>query len=301
MNTRGLPRERIKTHHAGYNDPISEPYVQLWIVPKGAEPPKVEKRKVNLARFKGMLAEYQEWDNIELVGPEIHWEEDLGAGLPVGSVTFAAFDDVLKAQKHSIAHVVGFNGVEAVPGSWRRVAESTVEQLKRLGFESNSFKIGYGGQSEETKVQLWILPPGETPPQKDPASEPAATKALQVGEFDHVTLGYARNEVAVLDRLLRVMRENPEMRACFIVRMEVPVPEEQNTVPQAEPVDSTPDEPEPADLPKLVEKWKSELAAKHKLHADRIVVLFANAQEYHMPSLEVWVVPPGQPLPDLDH
>ncbi len=297
VKTRGLPRDRIKTYHAGYNDPFTEPRVQLWIVPEGAEAPKPKKRKVNLAGFKGMLAEYQRGDHIELVGPEIDPAEDLGVGPPVGNVTFAAFDDVLKAQKHSVAHVVAFNGVDALPGTWRRVAESTVEHLKRSGFEAGRFKIAYGGQSKVTKVQLWILPPGETPPVKDPGSEPAPAKAIQVGEVDHGMLGYAQNELAVFNRLLMVLRENPDLRACLIVRMKVPVPEDQDAGPE---VDPTPNEPELADLPKLVERWKSDLSAKHKIRPDRVVVLFANAQEYHMPFIEVWVVPPGQQLPDLD-
>ena len=230
-----------------------------------------------------MLAEQQDFDSIELVWPHNEdVEEELrdSTGPPVGNVTFAAFDDVLKAQKNSVAHVVGFNGADAVPGAWRRVAESTVEHLKRFGFESSRFKIGYGGQAKETKVQLWILPKGETPPLKDSSSEPMPAKAVQLGEFDYATLDHAKNDVAVFDRLLKVMRENPDLRACLVVRME----------PQ----------PESADLFKLVDKWKNELTTKRKLAHDRVVVLFANAPESHLASIEIWVVPPGQPLPDLD-
>lgn len=291
VNTRGLPRERIKTAHGGYYNPVSEPFVQLYLVPKGAKPFEPSKHDVDLARFKGKLAEYPGWDPIELVSPA-SLEEDPGIGPAVGSVVFDAFDDIFKAQKNAVAHVVAFNGSGDVPGTWRRVAESTVERLKQFGFAASRFKIGYGGQSKETKVQLWILPPGEMPPVKDPASEPPAAKAIQIGSFDNGMLGQVKNEQAVFDRLLLVMRKNPELRACLVVRMEVPVPED--ALAEVE------EETELADLPKLVEKWKSELAAKHKIRAERIVVLFANAREYHMPNLEVWVVPPGQPLPDLD-
>lgn len=276
--TRSLSRERIKTYHAGYNDPLTEPLIQLYILPKGVAAPKPLKRDVNLARFKGMLAEYQKSDYIQLNHPLSDEEEDPEKiGPPVGNVTYAAFDDVLKAQKHSVAHVVAFNGVADVPGTWRRVAESTVEDLKSFGFESSRFKIGYGGTAKETRVQLWILPPGEMPPVKDPASEPQSAKAIQLGDFDHETMGYANNETAIFNRLVAVMRENPGLRACLIVRMD-----------------------ESADLPKLVEKWKSDLAAKHKIRADRIVILFANAQEHQLGSIEVWVVPQGRPLPDVD-
>jgi hypothetical protein len=291
VNTRGLPRERVKTAHGGYYNPLSEPFVKLYIVPNGAKPFEPLKHDVDLARFKGKLAEYPGWDPIELVSPAL--EDDPGIGPPVGSVVFDAFDDVFKAQKNAVAHVVAFNGIGDVPGTWRRVAESTVDELKRFGFAASRFKIGYGGQAKETKVQLWILPPGELPPVKDPASEPQPAKAIQIGSFDNGMLADVKNDQAVFDRLLLVMRKNPDLRACLIVRMAVPVPED--AIAEVE------EETELADLPKLVEKWKTELAAKHKIRAERVVILFANAQEYHLPTLEVWVVPPGQPLPDPDH
>lgn len=293
VNSRGLSRERIKTIHAGYNDPLSEPLVRLYVLRKDIDPPVPVKHDVNLARFKGKLAEFPGWDPIELVLPA-SLEEDPGIGPPVGSVVFDAFDDIFKVQKNAVAHVVAFNGSDDVPGTWRRVAESNVERLKQFGFAANRFKIGYGGQAKATKIQLWILPHGEMPPMKDPASEPPAAKAIQIGEFDNGMLAEVKNEQAVFDRLLLVMRKNPELRACLVVRMEVPVPEDALAEVQEEP------EPPLADLPKLVEKWKSELVAKHKIRGERVVILFANAQEYHMPALEVWVVPPGQPLPDLD-
>lgn len=284
--TRGLRRERIKTHHAGYNDPLTQPLIRLWILPKGVGTPMSFKHDVDLAGFKGMLAEYQRSDDIKLVNPALDEDEDPeDIGAPVGDVTYAACDDVLKAQKHSIAHVIAFNGIDEVPGTWRRVAESTVADLKRFGFAASRFKIGYGGQSDKTKVQLWILPPGEMPPVKDPASEPLPVKAIQIGEYDGGMLGHPQNERVVFEGLLTVMRDSPQLRACLIVRME--------TAAQ-DPVDDA------ADLPKLVEKWKGDLLAKHKMRTERILILFANAREFHLPSLEVWVVPPGQLPPDLD-
>jgi hypothetical protein len=279
MRSWRLTRGKVKTYHAGYSDPITDLNVQLWVVPKGAElPARPPKRKVDLARFNGMLAEYEKSDYIQLAHPlaDEEWEPE-EPGPPVGNVTYAAFDDVLKAQKHSVGHVVVFNGVEDVPGTWRRAAKSTVEDLKRFGFASSRFKIAYGGQSQETRVQLWILPPGEMPPVKDPASEPQPPKALQIGEFTQPTLTYANNEPAVFNRLLTVLRENPGLRACLIVRRE-----------------------ESADLSKLARKWKSKLTAKYRIPAARVVILSANAQESHMASIEVWVVPQGQSLPDID-
>ena len=40
VKMRGLPAKRIKTIHAGYNEPLTEPLVQLWIIPEDTTPPK---------------------------------------------------------------------------------------------------------------------------------------------------------------------------------------------------------------------------------------------------------------------
>ena len=303
VEARGIPAKRLKTFHAGLNTVLTEPRIQLLIVPRGVQF-EVEKSEVNLQSVKGKVAEYELLDVVDTDPGWVGWEVD-ESGWSIGSVTYDAIAEVLKAQKHSIAHVVGFNGSASVPGAWRRVAESTVAGMKRLGFESDRFKIGYGGQAaEDSKIQIWILPKGEAPPVKDPASEPAPSKAVEFGKFGEMELGYAKNEQMVLNRLLAVLKENPEMRACLIVRSEVPIPEEEDVEETTNPVIDleTPAEPEPelADLFKLVDKWKNELAAKHKFGPDRIVLLYSKAPLYHASSLEIWVVPPGQPLPNPD-
>ena len=302
VEARGIPAKRLKTVHAGINTDLTEPRIQLLIVPKGVEF-EVEKSEVNLQAVKGMVDEYKHWDGVETDPGWVGSEAD-ESGYSVGRVTYDAIAEILKAQKHAVAHVVAFNGSDAVPGAWRRVAESTIAGLKRFGFDSDRFKIGYGGQAKDTKIQLWILPKGEAPPVKDPASEPALAKAVEVGEFGEYELGYAKNELVVFNRLLAVLRENPGMRACLIVRSEVPISEEEAVEETTNPVSDSEvpaePEPEPADLFKLVDKWKNELAAKHKIGPDRIVLLFSKAPEYHASSLSIWVVPRGQPLPDPD-
>lgn len=302
VEARGIPAKRLKTFHAGINTVLTEPRIQLLIVPRGVEF-EVEKSDVNLQAVKGIVAEYKDLDGVETdpgwVGPEA----DV-SGYSIGNVTSDAVNEILKAQKHAVAHVVAFNGSDAVPGAWRRVAESTVADLKRFRFDSDRFKIGYGGQAKDTKIQLWILPKGEAPPVKDPASEPAPAKAVEIGEFGEYELGHAKNELLAFNRLLAVLRENPDMRACLIVRSEVPLaedePVEETTNPVSDLEEPAEPEPEPADLLMLVDKWKNELAAKHKIGPDRLVLLYSKAQPDHAASLAVWIVPPGQPLPNPD-
>ncbi len=296
VDIRGIPAKRLKTFYAGFNTDVAQPRIQLLIVPKGAKF-EVEKSEVSLEAVKGMVAEYSVWDHVE-IEPSII-EEDFGNGPSVGNVTYAAVDEILKAQKRSVAHVVAFNGLDAVPGAWRRVAESTVADLKHSDSDSDRFKIGYGGQAKETKAQIWILPKGETPPVKDPASEPLPAKAVQLGEFGDYDLGKPKNDLFVFNRLLTILRENRDLRACLIVRMDVSDPDGEQVMEEPPEPTETP-EPEPADLLKLVDKWKNELATKNKIGLDRVVILYAKAEPGYSSSLDIWVVPPGQPLPNPD-
>ena len=49
----------------------------------------------------------------------------------------------------------------------------------------------------------------------------------------------------------------------------------------------------------MVQKWHDELVNTHKIRAERFVVLFATAEpEMAGGYINLWAVPPGQPLPD---
>ena len=296
VNTRGIAPKRIKTVYGGYNRDPGASRIQLWIVPKGGVFPEPEKPEFDIATFKGKLSEYQVLDEVDIPyepDPEVETDD-----IPPfsGNVPFAALDEILKTQKNSIAHILGFDGSYAVPGAWRRVAESTLADLKNFGVDPGRLKIGYGGQSNESQIQLWVLPKDEAPPVKDPASAPGPKKAAQMGEYDTATLGSPKSELAIFNHLVTVMREHRDLVACLIVRMETPDPDDE------EPSTDAAEEPQPprADLYKLVDKWKSELAAKHKIGPDRVVVLYTRAREYFVGSVEVWVVPQGRPLPNPD-
>ena len=275
VNMRGIPAKRLKTIYGGYNWDLAEPRIKLFVAPKGFEFP-IEKEDANLESFTGKLVEYNDDDRVEISSETVSDEEE--PDVPsFGNVAFAAFDEILKAQKNATGYILAFNGAAAVAGAWQRVGESTFEALKKFGVETRRVNIAYGGQSKETHIELWIMPKGNTPPIKDPDSEPAMAKAVQVGDFDAVDLGNPKNETAVFGRLLAVMRKNRNLRACLIVRMET---------------ETTDDTEEPADLFVLVDKWKNEIGP------DRVVLLYSNAEEGRRPSLEVWVVPRGQPLPN---
>jgi hypothetical protein len=87
------------------------------------------------------------------------------------------------------------------------------------------------------------------------------------------------------------------VRLFLVVRLEQPVPEELSEEIEAEPAEPI-EEPEPLDLTKLAEKWRLDLANTHKVGEDRFIVVFVSQEEFVANQLSLWVVPPGQPLPD---
>ena len=296
VNSRGLLPNRIKTVYGGRNNVLTEPKIELWIAPQTAPPPEPQTYKTNIEAFKGLFAEHEAWDEVPITS---RWGEE-GTGPPVGNVTEAAFADMLRQQGQAMPYIVGYNGPDAVPGAWRRVAQREIEDLKRHGVEPGRFKIIYGGDSKNTKVQLWILPADAQPPVKDAGPELPSQRILEIGTFGDYELGDAEDQRAVLNRLVEVLRESPTLRACLIFRFAIVAPEEETSEADETSVSSvTPFETEapapndipevqPADLAILIEKWRSELAGKHKIGEDRFIVLFATAREYEGNGLEVW-------------
>ncbi len=58
------------------------------------------------------------------------------------------------------------------------------------------------------------------------------------------------------------------------------------------------DEPDDIDTQRLGEKWKSELVEKYGIDENRIFVIKAAADEFREGEIDVWVTPPGIPLPN---
>ena len=89
-----------------------------------------------------------------------------------------------------------------------------------------------------------------------------------------------------------MLRAEPLVKAVVIVKLEAP--QEPRSLEEAE------DNP-PADLPKMVQKWREELINTHKIRSERFIVLFTTAPpELAGGYINLWAVPPGQPLPGPD-
>ena len=315
VNTRGLVADRIKTVYGGRNDVLSEPRVQLFITPPGAARPKPQKFTPNLETFRGLFSEKEAYDvdrreslteeeSKKLKFPVL---QDEMSGPSVPYVTHESLAEVLKQQKTAVAYIVAYNAQESPPGAWQRIAQREVRYLKDRGVEASRLKIIYGGNKKEQTVQLWVSPADAAPPVSDAGPEQLPAKAVSLDEYSDSDLGYSGVERQAFKRLAEVLRQFPTARACVVVTFgtyeetseaaeppivdEEPAEPDQSTEPEAEP------EPEPADVAKLVENWKDELAAKYKIGADRFVVLFTRNDGFVNNMMEMWVVPPGAALP----
>ena len=299
INWRGIAPDRLRAVYGGRNDDLTQPRIQFWIIPEGAAPPKPQKFKTNIETFQGLFSEFQIGDDFGITV-----EPEMGPG--IGSSVGASFADMVRQQKNATAYVVVYNGENIAPGAWRRIGQDELDSFKEFKLDSDRVKLVFGGYETQTKVQLWLSPPG-APPMTDAAEAPLA-KTVQAGDF-YVDNLNERNEKTFFKNLLDTLRADSTVRAFLVVRLEQPAPppeeEEGEQHAPIEPVDlpipegAEPEEEKPpVDVAKLIEKWRTELTNTHKIAADRLIVVFTTADEYSPTQLSLWIVPKGAPLPD---
>lgn len=288
VRVRGIKEERIKTVYGGRYSDRSESHVELWAVPPGAAEPKPFRYKSDAGSFKGKFAEYEGWDGDVI-------EYDPGTGPPSGNSTLAGFADVLKLQPKTVGYVVAYDGAEAAPGAWRRVAERDEENLREsYGVEAGRVKILFGGYRKETTVRLWVLPKEDPPPVAEGRKERRPEKAAQIGVFDQFYLKYEENERRAFRGFAEVLKADERLNACVIVR-----PDYARTEKFDPDAPRDPEEPRDVDLVQLAERWKARLSKEYGIGEHRFVVIVAPPDsEGPSDELETWVVPQGALLPD---
>ena len=307
---RGIDPERIKTVYAGRNSDLTQPKIQLWIVPENTVPPEPEKlENNNVATFKGMFFERTVYDTLNF------WYDLEGMGPGIGRSIHASFADLLEHQKNSVAYVVAYNGEESFPGAWRRIAEAEIGFFKQFNVDPGRFKIIFGGRQTEAKLELWLLPKDAPPPVRDAGRELPPKKTFYAASLGADELGNKEYEARAYRTLLSIFQADKSTRAFLVVRLDAPPrkdaeatePEkptepEKTTEPSASvaPEDEEPEteKTEPADLTKLIEKWRLDLTTTHKIRNDRLIVIFLPGTEKSSNSISLWLVPKGQPLPD---
>ena len=288
VNARGIAEDRVKTVYGGPYSEKDEALSELWVVPPGAEAPKPAKYRNDAATFKGKFAEYGGWDGYVI-------ESDPGTGPPVGNATLAGFAEVLRLQPSLVAYVVAYNGEDAAPGAWRRVAERDADNLKEwYALDAERVKVLYGGDRKETTVRLWALPNDAPPPVRADRKERRPRRSVKVVESQSYFLKDEESEREVFRGFAEVLKADEQLNVCFVVWPDVPG--EATFDPDIPP---DPDEPPDVDLVKLVESWKARLAKEYRVGEHRVIVLVVQPKEdWQGGNVEAWVVPPGAALPD---
>lgn len=289
VNVRGIEPERIQTIYGGRYKKLTTVATEFWIAPLGADAPKPKRYKSKIEKITGKVLEYEGWDGFP----------DGAEGVSAGNVRLAAFADTLRQQPQTTAYIVAFNFPNSSPGTWRRIAKQEASELQSDGIESDRIKIIYGGitkdkgggynNSQSANVQLWILPSDAPPPLKEAAPERTPKEAVQIGAYEDYLLKYPDRERPIFEGFADVLRADRQLNVCIVIRPRIEG-EERYTLP---------DEPPDIDPQKLAEKWKMELMEKFGVEEKRIILLPAASDEFHEGLIEVWVVPPGAPLPDL--
>lgn len=269
--------------------------MELWLVPAGAEPPRVKPPGEGESRpFAGKFVEMSVFSDTafyDVDGPE--------AGSFNDGIIYAAYHELLKKQADSQGYLVVYSPPGAAPGYWRRAGTREQQKVAGEGVAPERMTVINGGalpqkakppkgEEEETygSVVFWVGAKG-APPVRHVEDDAKLTAALFLGDN---YLFREEDETAkwVFDNLAEMMRANEKSVGCIVV------------YPSGAgfPSDDGRVEEPPPDVFKIAQGWKAELQKRHGFAPDRVVILSGPAEEYGAGKLEVWAVPHGAPLPD---
>src|SRR5215510_14824234 len=99
VDTRGLESQRVKTIYGGHNNDPHEAKTELWLVPKGAEPPSLARHENDYDTFRGRFADLKAEDDFGVLVPE-------GESEGIGTTTDASFAEILHRQKDAFGYIV---------------------------------------------------------------------------------------------------------------------------------------------------------------------------------------------------
>ncbi|HEV8168635.1 MAG TPA: hypothetical protein VGP59_04780, partial [Pyrinomonadaceae bacterium] len=273
VNTRGLAADRIETIYAGRYLNLYQSHTELWVMPQGAQPPKIVKHTSPVESFQGLYIDEVRHDDFLFEFSEDI--EEMGPG--IGNSSDASFADILHQQKNAVAYVVVYDGDDLTPGAWRRLGQRDIDKFKEFNVEPSRFKLVLGGHKSLTHIQHWIFPDTAPPPVADVGSEKAFAKTIKAGDFNVYDLT-EKNQASIYSRLSEILTLDKTVRAFLIVRLEEPESEEATeTVEQSSPA---------VDLAKLVEKWRVDLATTHKIGPDRLIIVYSS--EPSPSTLSLW-------------
>lgn len=293
VNLRGLEAPRFVLVE-GAPETVDDLKMELWLVPEGAEPPRVKPPGKHRS-FSGKYAELHVYDE-----KTFHDFDEVSAGSFTSGMYASGYESLLKRQEGSQGYLVVYSPPDAEPGYWRRAGTREQQKLLSRDLAADRLTIinggtvpakekpaeGDGGEQIYGRVELWVGAK-DGPPVKHVEEEAALTQALLVGNDD---LFSNPNAVGpwVLNNLVDMMRVDKRSLGCIVV-----YPGDGDGIGAGEDAGQAPPDPF-----KAAERWKAELLKKHGFEAHRVVILNGPQVSYSFGRLEVWAVPYGAALPD---
>lgn len=199
-----------------------------------------------------------------------------------------AVGNLLKADLHSNAYVIGYSGRDDFFGGGIVHANYARNLLRRWVAEDSRVRTVYGGRRENLTIEVWIVSDFSSVPQTTPTipSESAYAKTAQkYYEYQHPYVGRTAmelfseyeyfNQPAILDGLAALLERQSNLRA-YIITYEGR--RDRNSKAY-----------------KLGESDRYYLAMESNIPSDRVVLINGGRRENR--TVELWVVPEGATAP----
>jgi len=303
-HVRGLDASRVSVVNGGSRD-AAEASTQLWLVPRGAEPPLAipAEGRYGAGEFSGKFDTY--------TTDELIYQEQIEMGYSGEAISHSEFAERLKRQPDSRGYLVIRASKQSPPGAWRGVARREERIIQKdYGIDARRLASVYGGKTDGdlAEVALWILPKSAPPPAgvKESAGE-VLRQAVRLNRLDASGPADEEAEAWMIENIAEALRSNPRAVVVLIAREPTEIVYEGED-DAADADDSaaavegasaeTPEEPADDSIKERAEGWKKRLTTKHGIYSWRVVILEGKKMQWGTGRLTSWLVPENVRWPD---
>jgi len=205
----------------------------------------------------------------------------------------------LNQKPNAKGYVIIFRGRDTPMGFPIRLKERLRNHfIKYLALPTERFEILIGGEIENQKTELWIVPVGSEPPLEKSIDEKIdANISFQFDNFSYPTPwdgqvccsigGYTKQEKKVsLDKFAQLLKENPDSTGYLIVYGQYCVTCADGIIY----LDSK------KVISRILRKEKNYLVKNHKIESESLKTINGGYRKWE--AIELWIVPKGEKPPN---
>lgn len=308
--TRGIDSSRLRTIYAGVSRNPTQTQTELWV----GRPESFNQIPItpspDLTLVRGKIYDGFVYDSVFEYDGTV---ADEGVGPSVPRSSLAAISEILKAQPKSIAYLVVYSDFDSLPLHWKRSGESKISALHSKGVDPDQLKLLFGGYEKKSRMEFWVLPSDAEPPVIERVEElPKEARIIEeIGQYNAHAIEQGKSLKAVAEILKSVGDSN-------LIFYVFPPPEEDEDLaneagelfPEEDDLNQSFDETEGeewhsdatepyVDLLSIASAWKGRLSQDYGIDSHRMIVVpLSTPRESYGVELVLYLVPPGQPLPD---